>query len=51
MDPDFAALRADATVADALCRCARSELAPSQLLTLWVIGAAGELLERCFCPS
>ena len=43
MDPDFAALRADATVADALLQVRRSELAPSQLLTLWVIGAAGEL--------
>jgi CBS domain-containing protein len=43
MNPDFASLRADATVGEALESVRRSELAPSQLLTLWVIGANGEL--------
>jgi CBS domain-containing protein/sporulation protein YlmC with PRC-barrel domain len=43
MNPDFASLRADATVGEALEVVRRSELAPSQLLTLWVIGANGEL--------
>jgi CBS domain-containing protein/sporulation protein YlmC with PRC-barrel domain len=43
MNPDFASLRADATVGEALESVRRSELAPSQLLTLWVIGSGGEL--------
>jgi CBS domain-containing protein len=43
MNPDFASLRGDATVAEALVEVARSELEPGQLLTLWVIGADGHL--------
>jgi CBS domain-containing protein/sporulation protein YlmC with PRC-barrel domain len=43
MNPDFASLGADATVGEALQLVRRSELAPSQLLTLWVIGSGGEL--------
>jgi Mg/Co/Ni transporter MgtE len=43
MNPDFAALTADTTVRDALSSIRRSELAPSQLLTLWVIDARGNL--------
>jgi CBS domain-containing protein len=43
MNPDFAALTADTTVRDALSSIRRSELAPSQLLTLWVIDAHGNL--------
>jgi Mg/Co/Ni transporter MgtE len=43
MNPDFASLRADATVGHALEQVRRSELAPSQLLTLWVLDTAGQL--------
>jgi CBS domain-containing protein/sporulation protein YlmC with PRC-barrel domain len=43
MNPDFASLPADATVAEALQLVRESELAPSQLLTLWVIDAEGQL--------
>ncbi|HWF73409.1 MAG TPA: CBS domain-containing protein [Solirubrobacteraceae bacterium] len=44
MNPDFPSLAADATVGEALARVRASELAPSQLLTLWVIDAGGHLL-------
>jgi CBS domain-containing protein/sporulation protein YlmC with PRC-barrel domain len=43
MNPDFAALPADATIGEALVRVRQSELAPGQLLTLWVIDAQGHL--------
>jgi CBS domain-containing protein len=43
MNPDFASLRADATVGQALEQVRRSELTPSQLLTLWVLDPAGQL--------
>jgi len=43
MNPDFAALPADATISDALAQLRQSELAPAQLLTLWVIDARGHL--------
>ncbi len=43
MNPDFASLPADATVAQALLAMRRSELEPGQLLTLWVIDADGHL--------
>jgi CBS domain-containing protein len=43
MNPDFASLPADATVGEALASMRQSELAPSQLLTLWVIDAQGHL--------
>jgi CBS domain-containing protein/sporulation protein YlmC with PRC-barrel domain len=43
MNPDFAALPADATIGEALVRVRQSELAPGQLLTLWVIDADGHL--------
>jgi CBS domain-containing protein len=43
MNPDFASLRGDTSVAEALMQVARSELEPGQLLTLWVIDADGHL--------
>jgi CBS domain-containing protein len=43
MNPDFASLPADATIGEALIRVGQSELAPGQLLTLWVIDAQGHL--------
>jgi CBS domain-containing protein len=43
MNPDFAAVPADATISDALAQLRQSELAPAQLLTLWVIDAGGHL--------
>jgi CBS domain-containing protein len=44
MNPDFAALGADATVGQALAAVRRSELEPGQLLTLWVIDSDGHLV-------
>jgi len=43
MNPDFAVLPADATVSEALARVRHSELAPGQLLTLWVLDERGHL--------
>jgi CBS domain-containing protein len=43
MNPDFASLPADTTVAQALAAVRRSELEPGQLLTLWIIDADGHL--------
>ena len=43
MNPDFAALPANATVAQALSAVRDSELEPGQLLTLWVLDQAGHL--------
>jgi Mg/Co/Ni transporter MgtE len=43
MNPDFATLKADATVAEGLEMVRRSELPADRLLTLWVIGTDGEL--------
>ncbi len=43
MNPDFVSLRADSTVGAAIELLRGSELAPSQLLTLWVVGAGGAL--------
>jgi CBS domain-containing protein len=43
MNPDLVSFGADATVGEALERVRHSELAPSQLLTLWVIDADGHL--------
>jgi CBS domain-containing protein/sporulation protein YlmC with PRC-barrel domain len=43
MNPDFASLRGDASVAEALVEVAHSELEPGQLLTLWVIDGEGHL--------
>jgi CBS domain-containing protein/sporulation protein YlmC with PRC-barrel domain len=48
MNPDFPSLRGDATVGEALAHVRASELAPSQLLILWVIDAAGHLLGGVF---
>ncbi|MGZ6639140.1 MAG: magnesium transporter MgtE N-terminal domain-containing protein, partial [Solirubrobacteraceae bacterium] len=48
MNPDFASLPADATVAQAREYVAHSELAPSQLLAIWVIGADGRLAGGVF---
>ena len=51
MNPDFASLPADATVAQALERVRASELAPGQLLTLWVIDAAAQLVGVVFASE
>jgi CBS domain-containing protein len=48
MNPDFPSLPADANVGEALARVRASELAPSQLLTLWVIDADGHLVGGVF---
>jgi CBS domain-containing protein len=48
MNPDFASLPADATVAQALKRARESELAPGQLLALWVLDDQGHLLGGVF---
>jgi CBS domain-containing protein/sporulation protein YlmC with PRC-barrel domain len=48
MNPDFASLPADATVEQALNLVRESELAPSQLLVLWVIDAQGCLVGGVF---
>ncbi len=44
MNPDFASLSAAATVGEALQRVRDSELAPGQLLALWVIDPEGHLV-------
>jgi Mg/Co/Ni transporter MgtE len=51
MNPDFAALPADATVANALALVRASELAPAQLLAIWVIDAHGRLVGGVFCSE
>ena len=48
MNPDFPSLPADATVGQALLHVRQSELAPSQLLALWVIDAHGHLVGGVF---
>ena len=48
MNPDFASLRGDATVAEAMEYVRASELAPSQLLAIWVVDADGRLLGGVF---
>jgi CBS domain-containing protein len=48
MNPDFPSLPADANVGEALALVRASELAPSQLLTLWVIDAGGHLVGGVF---
>jgi len=48
MNPDFASLPADATVAQALARVRASELAPAQLLAIWVIDEHGRLVGGVF---
>ena len=44
MNPDFPSVPSDASVAEAIARVRRTELAPGQLLTVWVIGADGHLV-------
>src|SRR5450755_2399193 len=51
MNPDFASLPADATIGEALVRVRQSELAPGQLLTLWVIDAQGHLAGAVFASE
>jgi CBS domain-containing protein len=51
MNPDFPSLPADATVGEALAHVRASELAPSQLLTLWVIDAGGHLVGGVFATE
>ncbi len=51
MNPDFASLPADATIAQALQWVRESDLAPAQLLVLWVIDADGHLLGGVFCSE
>ena len=51
MNPDFASLPADATVAQALERVRASELPPGQLLAIWVIDAQGKLVGGVFASE
>jgi Mg/Co/Ni transporter MgtE len=51
MNPDFPSLPADATVAEGLEYVRRSELAPSQLLVLWVTDAQGRLVGGVFASE
>ncbi len=51
MNPDFPSLPAEATVAEGLEYVRRSELAPSQLLVLWVTGAQGRLVGGVFASE
>ena len=51
MNPDVASLPADATVAQALELVRGSELAPSQLLALWVTDADGRLVGGVFASE
>jgi CBS domain-containing protein len=51
MNPDFPSLPADANVGEALARVRASELAPSQLLTLWVIDSGGHLVGGVFASE
>ena len=51
MNPDFASLPADATVAQGLERVRQSELAPGQLLVLWVIDMQGNLVGGVFASE
>jgi CBS domain-containing protein len=48
MNPDFASVPASATVGEALALVRQSELAPSQLLTLWVLDGDGHLAGGVF---
>ena len=48
MNPDFATLPADASVAQALERVRASELPPAQLLAIWVIDEQGKLVGGVF---
>jgi CBS domain-containing protein len=48
MNPDFPSLPAEATVGEALDHVRHSELAPNQLLTLWLTDAGGHLVGAVF---
>jgi CBS domain-containing protein len=48
MNPDFPSLPAAATVGQARAYLRQSELAPSQLLTVWVVDARGHLVGGVF---
>jgi Mg/Co/Ni transporter MgtE len=51
MNPDFASLPANATVAQALERVRASELPPAQLLAVWVIDEQGKLVGGVFASE
>ncbi|HTX07728.1 MAG TPA: CBS domain-containing protein [Solirubrobacteraceae bacterium] len=51
MNPDFASVPADATVAQALERVRASDLPPAQLLALWVIDEQGKLVGGVFASE
>ena len=51
MNPDFASIPADASVAQALEHVRDSELAPSQLLVIWVVDAEGRLFGAVSCSE
>ncbi len=51
MNPDFASLPADATVAQARERVGASELPPGQLLAIWVIDEHGRLVGGVFASE
>jgi CBS domain-containing protein len=51
MNPDFATVPGEATIAQALASIRKSELAPSQLLAIWVTDGEGRLIGGVFASE